>query len=248
VSPVRQPRRQALTLGERRTQIVDIPGALGFGRDRGDRCLCRSSQPEFGNPRTFGRSAVSSRVSRRGASDDERRRVSGRLPWREPACGVQAWHVDGAVAEHGCGVFQRGRWGRADRSPGRRAIAARALDAGTQDGIHRAMQAVRDVGRYGLSQLDVDGKPVTVLSVARRREGFAQTSAGVVRVRRGTRDDRLFGAELVRLRCCGSRTTPASTMTAANGSTGRCTMCSRKPSVASPENSGPTRGPRHAPL
>jgi ATP-dependent DNA helicase RecG len=78
------------------------------------------------------------------------------------------------------------------------AIAARALDAGTQDDIHRAMQAARDVGRYGLSELDVDGKPVTVLSVARRREGFAQTSAGVVRVRRGTRDDPLFGAELVR--------------------------------------------------
>jgi hypothetical protein len=78
------------------------------------------------------------------------------------------------------------------------AIAARALDAGTQDDIHRAMQAARDVGRYGLSQLDVDGKPVTVLSIARRREGFAQTSAGVVRVRRGTRDDPLFGAELVR--------------------------------------------------
>jgi hypothetical protein len=27
------------------------------------------------------------------------------------------------------------------------------------------MQAARDVGRYGLTQLDVDGKPVTVLSV-----------------------------------------------------------------------------------
>jgi predicted HTH transcriptional regulator len=54
------------------------------------------------------------------------------------------------------------------------AIAARALDAGTQDDIHRAMQAARDVGRYGLNQLDVDGKPVTVLSIARRREGFAQ--------------------------------------------------------------------------
>lgn len=78
------------------------------------------------------------------------------------------------------------------------AIAARALDAGTQDDIHRAMQAARDVGRYGLSQLDVDGKPVVVLSVARRRDGFAQTSSGVVRVRRGTRDDPLFGAELVR--------------------------------------------------
>lgn len=77
-------------------------------------------------------------------------------------------------------------------------IAARALDAGTQDDIHRAMQAARDVGRYGLTQVDVDGKPVCVIAVARRREGFAQTSGGVVRVRRGTRDDPLFGAELVR--------------------------------------------------
>jgi ATP-dependent DNA helicase RecG len=77
-------------------------------------------------------------------------------------------------------------------------IAARALDAGTQDDIHRAMQAARDVGRYALFQLDVDGKPVCVVAVARRREGFAQTSGGVVRVRRGTRDDPLFGGELVR--------------------------------------------------
>src|SRR5215210_4297498 len=77
-------------------------------------------------------------------------------------------------------------------------IAARALDAGTQDDIHRAMQAARDVGRYGLFQLDIEGKPVCVVAVARRREGFAQTSGGVVRVRRGTRDDPLFGAELVR--------------------------------------------------
>jgi ATP-dependent DNA helicase RecG len=78
------------------------------------------------------------------------------------------------------------------------AVLGRAADAGTQDDIHRAMQAARDVGRYAIHQLDVDGKPVCVVSVARRREGFAQTSAGVVRVRRGTRDDPLFGAELVR--------------------------------------------------
>ncbi len=77
-------------------------------------------------------------------------------------------------------------------------VAGRALDAGTQDDVHRATQAARDVGRYALSQLVVDGRPVGVLAVARRREGLAQTSAGVVRVRRGTRDDPLFGAELVR--------------------------------------------------
>jgi ATP-dependent DNA helicase RecG len=77
-------------------------------------------------------------------------------------------------------------------------ITGRPLDAGTQDDIHRAMQAARDVGRYTLNQLDVDGGSVTVVAIARRREGFAQTSAGVVRVRHGTRDDPLFGAELVR--------------------------------------------------
>lgn len=76
-------------------------------------------------------------------------------------------------------------------------IAARMLDAGTQDDIHQAMQAARDVGRYSLHELQVDAKPLCVVSIARRHEGFAQTSAGVVRIRRGTRDDALFGAELV---------------------------------------------------
>jgi ATP-dependent DNA helicase RecG len=74
----------------------------------------------------------------------------------------------------------------------------RPLDSGTQDDIHRAMQCVRDVGRYSIAQLDVAGRAVCVLAVARRREGFAQTSGGVIKVRRGSRDDPLFGAELVR--------------------------------------------------
>jgi ATP-dependent DNA helicase RecG len=77
-------------------------------------------------------------------------------------------------------------------------IAGRALDSGTQDDIHRVMQSARDVGRYSMTQVDVDGRAVCVISIARRREGFAQTSGGVVKVRRGTRDDPLFGAELVR--------------------------------------------------
>ncbi len=77
-------------------------------------------------------------------------------------------------------------------------VAGRALDPGTQDDIHRALQEVRDVGRYSIVQIDVGGRPVGVLAIARRREGFAQTSGGVVKVRRGTRDDALFGMELVR--------------------------------------------------
>jgi ATP-dependent DNA helicase RecG len=77
-------------------------------------------------------------------------------------------------------------------------VLGRALDAATQDDMHRAMQSARDVGRYSLGQVDVEGRPVCVIAIARRREGFAQTSGGVVRVRRGSRDDPLFGAELVR--------------------------------------------------
>lgn len=78
------------------------------------------------------------------------------------------------------------------------AVRGRAVDAGTQDDIHRAMHEARDVGRYSISQVDVDGVPVTILAIERRHEGFAQTSQGVPRVRRGSRDDALFGTELVR--------------------------------------------------
>lgn len=77
-------------------------------------------------------------------------------------------------------------------------VSGRALDAGTVDAIHQVMRDVRDPGRYELHQILVDSVPVTVLAVARRQEGFAQTSGGVVRVRRGTRDEPLFGADLQR--------------------------------------------------
>lgn len=77
-------------------------------------------------------------------------------------------------------------------------IGGRSLDAGTQDAIYEVLQTARDVGRYATTQLDVDGRPVCVVSIARRREGFAQTSNGVPKVRRGTRDEPLFGVELAR--------------------------------------------------
>ena len=77
-------------------------------------------------------------------------------------------------------------------------VEGRRLDSGTQDDIHASLNSARDVGRYAIHGLDVDGKTVIVASIDRRREGFAQTSKGVVKVRRGTRDEPLFGAELVR--------------------------------------------------
>jgi ATP-dependent DNA helicase RecG len=75
-------------------------------------------------------------------------------------------------------------------------ILGRRLDAGTEDAIHQIMRDVHDPGRYSIHDLLVEGRPLTVLSVARREDGFSQVSNGVVRVRKGTRDEALFGAEL----------------------------------------------------
>ena len=77
-------------------------------------------------------------------------------------------------------------------------ITGRRLDAGTEDAIHRTIRNVRDPGRYSLHELSVEGRPIVAISVARRHEGFSQTAGAVVKVRRGTRDDSLFGAELQR--------------------------------------------------
>ena len=55
-------------------------------------------------------------------------------------------------------------------------IIGRALDAGSTDAIYGAMRTVRDPGRYSLHEVSIAGQPIIVISVARRREGFAQTS------------------------------------------------------------------------
>jgi ATP-dependent DNA helicase RecG len=75
-------------------------------------------------------------------------------------------------------------------------IVGRELDAGTADSLHQVMRDIHDPGRYSLHRLSVDDKPVVVVSVARRQEGFAQMSSGIVRIRKGTRDEPLFGSEL----------------------------------------------------
>jgi hypothetical protein len=66
------------------------------------------------------------------------------------------------------------------------AILGRELSPSALDDIHRAIREARDPGRYAVHQLDVDGRPVIVIGVARRIEGFAQTSSGRILVRRGT--------------------------------------------------------------
>ncbi len=75
-------------------------------------------------------------------------------------------------------------------------ILGRELTPGLEDGLHEIINDVRDSGRYSIHPLLVDGTRITVLSIARRSEGFAQTSNGRVLVRRGSLDVALFGAEL----------------------------------------------------
>jgi ATP-dependent DNA helicase RecG len=75
-------------------------------------------------------------------------------------------------------------------------VAGRELTQGVADDLHQILGDVRDPGRYELHPLVVDGKPITILSIAQRIEGFSQTSNGRVLVRRGTREVALFGAEL----------------------------------------------------
>lgn len=77
-------------------------------------------------------------------------------------------------------------------------IVGRELSPGLIDEIHRSIREARDPGRYALHELSVDGKRVVVLSIARRVEGFSQTSSGRILVRRGTMKVALFGAELAR--------------------------------------------------
>lgn len=77
-------------------------------------------------------------------------------------------------------------------------IVGRELTPGVEGDLHQALSEVRDPGRYEIGRLVVDGVEITVLSVARRVEGFAQTPNGRVLMRRGARNAALFGAELRR--------------------------------------------------
>ena len=78
------------------------------------------------------------------------------------------------------------------------AVVGRELTSGLLDDIHTAMREARDPGRYLVNELRVDERAIVVISVARRVEGFSQTSSGRVLVRRGTMKVALFGAELAR--------------------------------------------------
>jgi ATP-dependent DNA helicase RecG len=78
-------------------------------------------------------------------------------------------------------------------------VVGRETTPGLIDDIHRILREVHNPGSYEIHPLDVEGTTVTVLAIARRVQGVAQTSDGRVLVARGTRKDALFGADLQRL-------------------------------------------------
>ena len=80
------------------------------------------------------------------------------------------------------------------RNDGR--VIGHELDGEGEAKMHRLIGEVHNPGRYDIHAIRVGDRGVTVLAVDRRREGFAQTPDGVVRVRRGASNPPLFGVEL----------------------------------------------------
>lgn len=77
-------------------------------------------------------------------------------------------------------------------------VTGKRLDQGVQDKIHAAALDAKDVGRYRIIEIAVGSRRVVAVRVARREEGFAQTSDGRVLVRRGGRNAALYGSDLAR--------------------------------------------------
>jgi len=75
-------------------------------------------------------------------------------------------------------------------------IAGRELNQGTMDTIVQAFRDTHEPGRYTIRPISVDGAPLVAVSVARRINGFAQTSNGRILARQGTFKVALFGDEL----------------------------------------------------
>jgi ATP-dependent DNA helicase RecG len=76
-------------------------------------------------------------------------------------------------------------------------IAGRSLTGSVETDITHAILGIHNPGRYWLYELDVEGKTVIVVSVAKREQGFAQTSDGQLVVRKGAHSVPLVGGELV---------------------------------------------------
>lgn len=78
-------------------------------------------------------------------------------------------------------------------------VRGRELDGELTKQLHTIVGGVHGPGRYELFDVLVDDRRVTVVGVARRHEGVAQTSRGVPLVRRGAMNVPLTGNDLERL-------------------------------------------------
>jgi ATP-dependent DNA helicase RecG len=78
-------------------------------------------------------------------------------------------------------------------------VVKRELTQGTLDAITQAFRDTRDPGNYSIRQIHIGDTPIVIIKVARRVNGFAQTSNGRVLARRGSHEVALFGDELRRL-------------------------------------------------
>jgi ATP-dependent DNA helicase RecG len=77
-------------------------------------------------------------------------------------------------------------------------IAGRELTQSVEESLHQTVADTRNPGQYSIHRLIVGQRPIVVMSVARRVEGFSQTSSGRVLVRRGPRNTALFDSDLLR--------------------------------------------------
>lgn len=70
------------------------------------------------------------------------------------------------------------------------------LSVGGETRLRQALDQVRDLGRYRFYRFRVDGRMVVAVSVAPRRNSFAQLPNGQVKQRRGASNHTLLGADL----------------------------------------------------
>ena len=76
-------------------------------------------------------------------------------------------------------------------------VAGRELTQKVEEALHQTIAQARNPGQYSIHRLLVGDKPVVVLGVAPRVEGFSQTSSGRILLRKGPRNDPLFDHELL---------------------------------------------------
>lgn len=64
--------------------------------------------------------------------------------------------------------------------------------------VHQALRDTANPGRYDVHELLVGDHTLLIVSIARRHDGFAQTSGGALLIRRGASNTALVGADLSR--------------------------------------------------